>query len=169
MTGLFNTFLGNLLDGVLYPFQGLSPWVALVFLSLVTAIVMLLVYRAVSDQDGIRRTKNRITAHLLEIRLYQNNMPVTFRAQGNILWWNLKYLLHAMRPMLVMIVPLGLVLIHLDLRLGISPLIPGNSTIVNVRLQQGRQPSQLDAEIEASPGVAVETPPLRMDSSQEIS
>jgi hypothetical protein len=168
MIGSFNTVLGHLFEGALYPFQGLNPWAAIVVLSLITAIIMLLVYRAVSDQNGIRTAKDRIAAHLLEIRLYQNNMPVTFRAQGNILWWNLKYLLHAMRPMLIMIVPLVLVIIHLDMRFGLSPLAPGDSTSINMKLQQGRQPSQVEARIEPSAGIEVETLPLRIDNDRQV-
>jgi hypothetical protein len=169
MIGSFNSIFGRLFDVALYPFQRYNPWVAMVGLSLITAVIMLLVYRAVSDQDGIRRTKNRIAAHLLEIRLYQNNMPVTFRAQGSILWWNLKYLLHSMKPMLVMIVPLVLVILQLDLRFGQFPLAPGESTVLKVRLQQSQRPSQVEAKIEPTSGIEVETPPLRIDGEQEIS
>jgi hypothetical protein len=165
----FNSIFEHLFDGLLYPLREWSPWVALIALSLATAICMLLVYRAVSDQNGIRTAKNRIAAHLLEIRLYQNNMPVTFRAQGNILWWNLKYLLHSLKPMLIMIVPLVLVIIQLDLRFGLSPLAPGKSTILKLRLNQGRQPSQIVATIEPLPGLKVETPPLRIDGEREVS
>jgi hypothetical protein len=165
----FNSLFGHLFDGLLYPFQGLNSWVAIVVLSLVTAIAMLLVYRTVSDQNGIRKTKDRIAAHLLEMLLYQDNMPATFRAQGSILWWNLKYILHSMKPMLIMIVPLVLIIIQLDMRLGQSPIEPGGSAIIKLRLQPSSRPSQAVVRIEPFSGVDVETPPLRIDSEREVS
>jgi uncharacterized membrane protein (DUF106 family) len=169
MIGSFNAIFGRLFDAILYPFHSLNPWIAIILFSLLTAISILLVYRAVSDQKGIRTAKDRIAAHLLELRLYRDNMPVTFRAQGSILWWNVKYLLYSVRPMLVMIVPLVLVLIQLDARFGQASLVPGDPTILKVHLKHEYWPSQVDARIESHPGSAVETPPLRIDSEREIS
>jgi hypothetical protein len=168
MIGSFNSICGSLLDAILYPIRNLNPWIAITALSLLAAIALLLVYRALSDQKGIRTAKNRIAAHLLELRLYQDNMPVTFRAQGSILWWNLKYLQHTIRPVIVMIVPLAFFLIQIDARFGRAPFAPGDTIMVKLRLKQGYRPSQVDAKIEPFPGSAAETPPLRIDSEREI-
>jgi hypothetical protein len=168
MISAFNSVLGRFFDVILYPLRALNPWVAIALLSLLTAVIMLLVYRVVSNQDGIKKTRNRIAAHLLEIRLYQNNMPVTFRAQGSILWWNLKYLMHAMKPMLVLVIPLVLAIINLDLRFGTSPLAPGDSTVVALKLRPGYQPSQVPAQIKTPAGIEVATPPLRIDGEREV-
>jgi uncharacterized membrane protein (DUF106 family) len=169
MIGLFNSIFGRLFDAILYPFRGLNPWIAIIVLSFATAIFMLLIYRAVSDQKGIRTAKDRIAAHLLELRLYRDNMPVTFRAQGSILGWNGRYMLHAIRPMLVMIVPLALVLIQLDVRFGQAPLAPGESAILKLRLKQEYRPSQVAARLESFAGSETETSPLRIDDEREIS
>ena len=53
--------------------------------SLLTALLMLFVFQLTSNQAGIRRAKDRIKAHLLELRLFKDNMRVTLWAQGGIL------------------------------------------------------------------------------------
>ncbi|MBP1607939.1 MAG: hypothetical protein H6Q04_174 [Acidobacteria bacterium] len=168
MVSSFNSVFGRLFDAILYPFHDLNPWIAILAFSLITAIFMLLVYRALSDQEGIRTAKNRIAAHLLELRLYQDNIPATFRAQGNILRWNVKYLRHSIVPVLAMIAPLVLILIQLDARFGQAPLAPGETAILKMRLKQEYRPSQVDAAILPLTGSADETPPLRIDSEREI-
>lgn len=168
MIGTFNSALGHLFDFILYPFRGLSPWIAMAVLSLITAVFMLLVYRLVSNQAGIRMAKKRIAAHLLELRLYKDSLPVTFKAQGSILRWNLRYILHSMKPMLIMIVPLVLAIIQLDLRFGYGPLEPGATAILKVRLNEGRLPSSVIADAGTSSGFVVETPPLRIDPEREV-
>ncbi len=168
MVDVFNSTFGRIIEAALYPFRNLSPWIALAAVSLVTAVLMLLVYRLTSNRTRIRLIKDRIIAHLLEIRLYRHNLPATFRAQGNILWWNLKYFGHSARPMLVMIVPLALALLQLDLWFGYEPLKPGESAIVKVRLNEGYRPSRVAFELAPSPGIVAETPPLRIDSANEV-
>jgi hypothetical protein len=168
MIAIFNSVLGRIFDVVLLPFQGLNPWVAMAILSLVTSLLMLYVYRLVADQAGIRLVKNRIWAHLLEVRLYQHNMPVTFKAQGKILAYNLRYLLLSTRPMLVMAVPLALAILQLDLRFGVGPLNPGEPAILKIRLKEGHQPSRVVATLESCPGLVIETPPLRIDRDREL-
>jgi len=168
MIATFNSVLGRISDIVLLPVLALNPWVAMAILSLVTSVFMLYVYRLVADQAGIRLVKSRISAHLLEMRLYQHNMPVTFKAQGRILTYNLRYLLLSTRPMLVMVVPLVLAILQLDLRFSVGPLNPGEPTILKIRLKEGYQPSRLVAAVESSPGLAIETPPLRIDRDREL-
>jgi len=142
--------------------------VAMTALSLLTALLMLLVYRLTSNQQRIRAVKDKIIAHLLEMRLYRDSLRITFRAQGNILWYNLKYLGHSARPMLVMIVPLVLAIIHIDQWFGYESLNPGEAAIVKVRLKEGCQPSHEIVSVESSPGFIIETSALRIDKEGEV-
>ena len=165
---IFNSVFGQVFDAALSVFRDVNSWVAMTALSLLTALLMLLVYRLTSNQQRIREVKDRIIAHLLEMRLYRNSLPITFRAQGNILWYNLKYLGHSARPMLVMIVPLVLAIIHIDQWFGYESLNPGEAAIVKVRLKEGYQPSQEQVSVEPSLGFIIETFPLRIDKEGEV-
>lgn len=165
---IVNGFLNGLFNVLFWPFRSMSPWLGMVFISLLTSFLMLFIFRHTSNQAGIRREKNRIKAHLLELRLFKDNMGVQIKAQGRILLANLRYIGHNSKPMLVMIIPVMLILIQLEQRYGSSPLVPGDAALVKVKLAKGYIPTEVAAELESTPGVVIETPPLRIDDEGEI-
>src|SRR4030043_1188364 len=123
--GLINSIPGNVFALLLPPFRSLNPWAGMAFISLLTGLLMLLIYRLTSNQSGICRVKDKIKAHLLELRLFKDNMGVTMKAQGQILQANFRYLGLNLKPLLVMIVPLILILAQLNLWFGSEPLAVG--------------------------------------------
>src|SRR3974377_243951 len=110
----FNSILSSLLDLLLGPFRGLHPFWALLILSVMVGAVLLVVFRYTSNQRGIQETKNRIKAHLLEIRLFKDDLRVLLSAQGSILKYNLRYMAYGLKPLLVIILPVALLLIQLE-------------------------------------------------------
>jgi uncharacterized membrane protein (DUF106 family) len=166
--GLVNSLLGKLFDLLFLPFRSLNPWVGMAFISLLTGLLMLLIYRWTSNQSGIRRVKDKIKAHLLELRLFKDNMGVTMRAQGQILRANLRYLVLNLRPLLVMIIPLVLILAQLNIWFGSEPLSTDRPAILRVRLQPDVNVMDTEFSLEAPPEIAVETPPLRIEESREV-
>jgi uncharacterized protein YggT (Ycf19 family) len=168
MIDAINFVIARLFDLVFYPFREMNPWIGMVAISLLTALLMLLVYRLTSRQDELRTVKNRILAHLLEFRLYKDNLSQTFSALGSVLWYNLKYLGCSARPLAVMIVPLVLLLIQLDLWFGYASLTPGEAAVVKVRLQDGHRPSREAVAVQPSQGLVIETLPLRIDTEGEV-
>jgi uncharacterized membrane protein (DUF106 family) len=168
MIDIFNTVLRRIFDAAFSVFRDMNSWVAMTALSLLTALLMLLVYRLTSNQQRIRAVKDKIIAHLLEMRLYKDSLRITFRALGKILWYNLKYLAHSARPMLVMIVPLVLAIIHIDQWFGYESLNPDEAALVKVRLKEGYEPSHEIVSAEPSPGFIIETSALRIDKEREV-
>ena len=43
-------------------------------------LLMVIVFRYTSDQKAIGRAKDRLKAHLLAVRLFQDQLPVVMRA-----------------------------------------------------------------------------------------
>jgi len=166
--GVINTILGGLFDLLLLPFRPLNPWAGMAFVSLLTALLMLLIYRWTSNQAGIRLVKDKIKAHLLELRLFKDNMSVTMKAQGQILRANLRYLALNLKPLLVMIVPIILILAQLNAWFGSEPLAVGRPAILKVRLAPGQDVMGTEFSLEAPPEIVVETPPLRLEEPREV-
>lgn len=140
----------------------------MITISLLTGILMLFIFKHTSNQDGIRRTKNRIKAHLLEMRLYKDSFITSFQAQGNILKANLRYMGHSFKPLLVMIIPVLLILIQLNFWFAYTPLKPGESTLLKIKLVEGYNPMEVDIDLELPPEVLIQTPPLRITEDSEI-
>ena len=53
-------------------------------------------------------------AHLLEMKLYQDEPGLLFRAQGNLLLNNFRYLGHMLRPALYLALPMVVLFAHFD-------------------------------------------------------
>ena len=166
--GVINGILNAVFNIIFAPFRGMNPWVAMLVISLGTGILMIFIYKLVSNQAGILRTKNLIKAHLLELRLYKDSMAASFRSYGAILWANVKYVGHALRPLLVMIVPVLLILIQLNAWFGYQSLRPGEPFLLKVKLAEGQDPMQTNLQVEPSETYRVETPALRMVEEREI-
>jgi hypothetical protein len=166
MTAL-NAAITRVMDVFFRAFAWGGPWAQITALALVTAVLALLIFRRTSNQRAIRRLKDRIISHLLEIVLYRDELRVVLRAQRALLWDNLRYLAHSLVPLAVMVVPMAILLIQADLRLGRRALRPGEPTIVAVKL---RSDADLLGKLSLSvpPGIALETPPVRIPALNEV-
>jgi hypothetical protein len=167
MIWIFNYTFGKLFELIFIPFQRMSPWVAMALISFLTSLLMLLFFRFFSNQQGIRKVKNKIKAHLLELRLFKDSLSLSLRAQGNILRYNLKYIGYSAKPLLVMFIPIVLILIQLNLWFGYQALSPGQETIVKVKLVEGQNPLAVNLSLDSS-SLDVETFPLRIEGEREI-
>lgn len=165
---IFNLVFGKIFEIIFLPFRSLSPWVGMVIISFLTSLLMLFIFRWTSNQEGIRKVKNRIKAHLLELRLFKDSLSVSLKAQGDILRANLKYIAYSAKPMLVMIIPIILILIQLNLWFAARSLVPGEMAILKVKLDKGQNPLQINMTIEPSSAFRIETPALRMEEEREI-
>ncbi|HEB35422.1 hypothetical protein LCGC14_1405220 [marine sediment metagenome] len=165
---IFNSVFGKIFDFIFFLFRSMNPWIGMILISVLTALLMLFVFRFTSNQEGIKRVKNKIKAHLLELRLFKDSMSLSFKAQGNILRYNLRYISYSTKPMLVMIIPLILILIQLNFWFGYEALTPGQETILKVKLEEGHNPLDIDISLEPSSGFDIQTPPLRIEEEREI-
>jgi hypothetical protein len=158
---LLNRVVATVLEALLWPFRGLPPLVGLAFLALLTAVVVLLVYRKTSDQGGITAVRRRIVASLLEMRLFRDDLVVVLCAQGEVLKASFRYFRYSLVPLAWILLPLVILFIHLDRIYGFDPLAPGEAAIVSVETEEVEE-----VALEAETGVAVETPALRAPGSQ---
>jgi uncharacterized membrane protein (DUF106 family) len=166
----FNLYLSRFFDLLFKPFQSFDPLWALLFFSLVTGIIMLLIFRYTSDQKRIKEAKDRIKAHLLEIRIFKDDLRIQLSAQKDILRHNLTYMKYALKPMLFMIIPVVIILLQLDSWFGYRPLQPGQSAVVSVKLADNISAEALSNISIQSPekGLLIETPPLRIPAEGEV-
>lgn len=174
-----NVVLRALVSAFLYPFRGLPPLVGITVVSLVTAVAMLLVFKATSNQSAIAAVKRQIHASLFEIRLFNDDLRAILRAQRELLRHNARYLRYSLVPLVWMIVPFVLLIAQLQFHYGYEPVEPGRSVLVEAKLAEGWQDGapgeDVDgftkpvAHLSGSPGVRVETPTLWAPEIRELS
>lgn len=154
------TFLGD----VTYALLGWLPgWLQLTILSSVLGLIMLVAFRYVSNQVQITRAKDAIKANLLALKLYKDDLLVTFRTQGRLLWAVIRLQRYILTPVLIMGFPMLLLLAQMAARHQWRPLQPGEGAILRAKIADGATAASADLRLESNAGVAVEVGPLPGD------
>lgn len=164
---VLNAVLRPLFDLALGPFRALPALVSLTLAALLASILMLVVFKRTSNQARLADVKRRIHAGLFEIRLFSDDLRAIFRAQGEILRANVRYLGLSLVPMFWILPPFFLVMAQLQFHYGYAGLAPGQRAVVTAEL---RNPSPLRPAVtlEVPEGLQLETPALWMPSTQQV-
>jgi len=127
---------------------------------------MVIVFGYTSDQKAIHTAKDHLKAHLLALRLFQDQIGVVVRSYGRILLATGSYLRLAFKPLLFVIVPLTLLIVQLDRYLGLRPVTPGQAFLVKARLGYGGSLS--DASLQLPEGMTMTAPAVHAPAENEI-
>lgn len=166
---IVRSILSASVRGLLRPFEGHHPLLSLIPIGVLLGLGMLWVFRRVSNQAAIRQTKNRLQAHLYELRLFVDEPKLIWKAQVALLRENFRYMGLMLLPAAVVTLPLLLLFAHLEAFYGSSPLQPGQASIITVRLNEPLPPGLPAPSLELPEGIEAETPPVRVLAQREIS
>jgi hypothetical protein len=145
----------------------IDPWVGMIVISALTAILVLYVYKYTSNQPAITKAKNRIKANLLAMSLYRDSMKVIFSSAGGIVLVNFRYLSLNLVPLVCMILPVGIVMANLDGWYGYRPLRVGEQRLVEAEVDEELVMSD-GLELIAPEGLEVDAPPVRVPSEGRV-
>lgn len=171
--GAFNAVF----DALLSPLDRLGAEWALVIASGVFGVLALWLFKYISWQKGIARTKDRIKGHLIEIRIYQDDLLVVAVAVGKILLRNAQYLLLNFGPILPLAAPFTLVAAQLVVRYGFAPVevrasaaqtMPGQGVLLDVRLRSADAGRARELAIELPEGLAPISPIVRLPDQGRV-
>ena len=168
---LINGLANGLFDILLRPLEGLGALVTLTVVSLVFMPLSMLFFKRFSSQKGITAAKGKIKGHMIEIRIYQDDLLVVMTAIGKVLWYNLKYLFLNFAPFVPLSVPFVIVVAQLVVRFGFAPipveerhlddLIPGQGVMIEVEFAQGSEAKAAELELGLPEGLAALSPLVR--------
>ncbi|MGZ4730650.1 MAG: hypothetical protein ACXVZH_00775 [Terriglobales bacterium] len=143
-----------------------APLVLVLAISIVIGFLMVIVFRYTSDQKAIARAKDRLKAHLLAVRLFQDQLPVVMRAYGRILHGTVSYLRLAFTPLLIAILPLTFLIVQLDRYFGWLPLQPAQTFLVEARVED---PAALnEASLQLPPELSSSAPAVHVPKDKEV-
>ncbi|MCJ7525805.1 MAG: hypothetical protein MUP71_11400 [Candidatus Aminicenantes bacterium] len=130
MAQKINYFLTRGCDLLLAPFAKLPPFWGILFLSLLTSLFVLVVYRAVSSPQKVKDTKNQIKANILAIRLYRDFWKTIIGSFFKSLYYTGKYFALNLVPLFLLLPLLFLLFVQMDIRYGMRPFRPDESITV---------------------------------------
>jgi uncharacterized membrane protein (DUF106 family) len=135
-------------------------------ISLVIGLVMVIVFGYTSDQKAIHSAKDQLKAHLLALRLFQDQIRVVLRSYGRIVLATGHYLRLAFRPLLFVIVPMTFLIVQLDRYLGSVPLSTGQSFLVKARMDDADSLNQ--ASLQLPDGLTGTAPAVHVPAESEV-
>jgi hypothetical protein len=130
--------------------------------SVIYGLAAALVFRRFSDQASMRRTINRMTAHVMEFRLFLNSPALVLRAQRDLLRENMHLLRLILLPSTILAIVFIILFPQLDAMYGHAPLRVGEPSVVTVQLSG-------EVVLEAPAGFAVETPAVHVIHDRQVS
>lgn len=158
-------FTNAIFDAWLSPLAALGRGWALTAFSVVTGVVLLLLFKVTSNPDRVARARNRAIARVLELWLFQSDPLVSLGALGRVLRANAVYLGTLLRPVLLSAVPMVLLLAQAHDWFAGRPLASGETALVVARWRStGPLP---DTILTAGAGLTVETPAVRSAALRE--
>ncbi len=158
--------LSALVSGVLSPFSGLNAMITLIPVSVLVGVGMLWIFGHTSNQEAIRKVKNRLQAHLYEMRLFTDEPRLIWKAQWGLLIANARYLGLMLAPALVASVPMILLFAQLESFYGLTPLVAGRDAIITVQMKDGGGPAPA---LRVPEGIVVESPAIRVEQGRQFS
>lgn len=166
MAQKLNYFLTRGCDLLLLPFAKLPPFWGIFFLSLLTSLFVLVVYRAVSSPQRVKDTKNQIKANILAIRLYRDFWRTIVSSFFKSLFYTGKYFALNLGPLLLVLPLMFLLFVQMDIRYGMRPFHPGES--FTVKAQFAGEIGGADAAIGSGPQYKAAMNPVYIDSLREV-
>ena len=147
-------------------FRDNLPLTLVVLVSAIIGLLMVVVFGYTSDQKAIHTAKDQLKAHLLAVRLFQDQIPVVLASYGRILRGTGRYLKLAFKPLLYVIVPLVLLMVQLDRYLGFVPLETGQAFLLKV---QTTNPDSLnEVWLQLPPELTTTAPAVHVPSDNEV-
>ena len=135
-------------------------------ISLVIGLVMVIVFAYTSDQKAIHIAKDHLKAHLLALRLFQDQIQVVLRSYGRIVLATGSYLRLAFKPLLFVIVPMTFLIVQLDRYLGSVPLSTGQAFLVKARMDNADSLNQ--ASLQLPDGLTSSAPAVHVPAESEV-
>lgn len=170
---LVNGIANALFDLLCGPVRWFGPLPTLVLVSGVFGVLALIAFKHLSFQKRIKATKDRIKAHLIEIRIYQDDLAIVGKAILKVLGRNLQYLALNLVPIVPLALPFGLVAAQLVTRFGFAPVpvagpavagathLAGSGTTLRIQLAPGSEARVAELRVTYPPGVEAVSPLVR--------
>ncbi len=164
---IINSILSTIARLCFAPFAALPAWVALVFWSAVLGVLMAIAFRYTSPQKKLKVVVDRIRANMLGMKLFKDDLGVTFRVQVQLFKSIALRLWYSLPPMCAMIVPFVLILTQFAVYYEKRPFGPNEAIVVELRLAPNVWEQSEQLTIHTPDGVRVEAR-VRDEQTHEV-
>ena len=129
-------------------------------------VVSVVVFRRFSDRMAVRRSVNRVWAHVMELGLFIDSPALVLRAQRDLLRENVRLLRLVILPASILALLFALLFPPMNGIYGRASLPVGEPSVVTIQMKNAGLPS---VQLESPQGIVVETPAVRVLRDRQIS
>jgi hypothetical protein len=162
----YNNIASAIFDFLLAPFGHEIALFDLIVWPIVMGIGALQVYKYTSNQKAIARVKRQISMHLLEIRLFRDDIAQVLTSTFKIIAKNMVYIAHNLTPMVVMLIPMIALMVQLVAHYAYEPAQPGSVEMLHLKLDPNASVSPRDVSLDVPDGVSLDAPVVRTADDQ---
>lgn len=166
-----NSAVTSIFDVVLKPFEWMGNTTTLIVWSGIFGVLALLVFKRISWQKGIKAAKDKIKAHMIEIRLYQDDLVIVGSAVAKVLARNVVYLGLNFGPILPLAFPFMVLTAQFVVRYAYDPLpviaaetrvMAGRGTLLEIELASEHAEEVKNLKVTLPPGLKAVSPLVRV-------
>jgi len=150
------------------PAAWLSGWLSLTLISAVLGVVIFVIFMYTANRSAFSRVVDTITASILAVFLFRDNIGVTMRSEARLLASSVRLLWYSLFPVMVMSLPLIFVLAQMAALYQFRAPEPGSETVLVTMQLQEQQDEWPDISLADSGAVSVVTGPVRLFSRSEV-
>lgn len=156
--------LGNalnfIIDPILSPLLTLPPLWGILIISFILSLVISLIYKAVTDQDLMKRLKAEMKEFQKEMKALRSHPEKMMEVQKRAMETNMKYMTQSFKPTLFTFIPIILIFGWLSANLAYYPILPNEDFSTTLTLKDG-----LGTEVEL---IVPEDIELASDAKQKV-
>lgn len=153
---------------LLAPVGILPGWLSNAIVSAITGVMLMIIFKYTSNQRSIGQVRDSIKANMLAMKLFKDSIVVTLQAQVQLFKGALLLLFHAIRPMLVMIVPVSLLLAQLGLWYQYRPLQSEEQALVIMQLNGDTNDPWPDVDLKPMAAAKITIDHVQVFSKRQI-
>ncbi len=162
-----NSIFSDLTTILLIPFRKLHPLVGLIWLSVLAGMIIILIFRQLTDQEEIARLRKKMAAQILGMLLYLSSPRTVLSMAGRLVLANFRYLWLILRPLLVIAIPFAVLMGQVDARY--STLLPGPEDDITVTIAYEEHLPSREGFSAVAANAQVLGPPVFIPALGEIS
>lgn len=108
------------------------PAIAILFLSFIISLIIVLIYKAMTDQKEMKILKEELTGYQKKMKEVKNDTEKLMKIQKEAMSLNMKYMSKSMKPTLVTFIPIILIFGWMNGHFAYEPLTPGQEFALTV-------------------------------------
>ena len=171
----FNGLVTSLFDVLLMPLELMGMELALILVSGIFGVLALVVFKYISSQKGIKGAKDKIKAHMIAIRIYQDDLVIVAKSIAKVLARNFQYLSLNFGPFIPLAPIFVVVLAQAVVRYGFEPLevvsvereaemLPGAGNELKIQFKPGQESAAAGLVVVWPEGLTPRSPLVRNGS-----